>query len=128
MVRCFVYIVHPSVLSCTSNLKLHQTIEGTNIFKQENVMLQLMFNLGLTLTNFWTNGPEVHCSVLPKMNHKHTHPSEVPVCQTEFSLLDTRSLSGNRWEKKNLNLYINCQWCLTRISSPEESHNLHVYM
>ena len=40
------YIVCLSVLSC-SNLKLHQTLEAKNNFKQENVMLQLKFNPGL---------------------------------------------------------------------------------
>ena len=37
-----------------SNLKLHQTFEVKNIFKQENIMLQLTFNPGLTLTGFRT--------------------------------------------------------------------------
>ena len=41
----------PSVLSC-GNLKLHQTLEMKNIFEQENIMLQLTFNPGLTLTGF----------------------------------------------------------------------------
>ena len=53
---CFVYIVCPSVLSY-SNLKLHQTLEAKNIFKQENKMLQLTFNPGLTLTGFRTTRP-----------------------------------------------------------------------
>ena len=56
MVRCSVYIVCPSVLSC-SNFKLHQTLEVKNIFKQENGMLQLKFNPGLTLTGFRTTRP-----------------------------------------------------------------------
>ena len=50
--RCSVYIVFPAVLSC-SNLKLHQTSEVKNIFKQEK-MLQLTFNPGLLLTGFRT--------------------------------------------------------------------------
>ena len=45
--RCSVYIVSPSVLSC-SNLKLHQTSEVKNIFKQEKMALQLTYNPGLT--------------------------------------------------------------------------------
>ena len=53
---CSVYIVCPSVLSC-SNLKLHRKLEVKNIFKQENVMLQLTFNPGLTLTGFRTTRP-----------------------------------------------------------------------
>ena len=55
---CSVYIVCPSVLSC-SNLKLHQTLEVKNIFKQENIMLQLTFNPGLTLTGFRTTRPRI---------------------------------------------------------------------
>ena len=54
--RCSVYIVYPSVLSC-SNLELHQTLEVKNIFKQENLMLRIMFNHGLTLTGFRTTRP-----------------------------------------------------------------------
>ena len=54
--RCSVYIVCPSVLSC-SNLKLHQTSEVKNIFKQENIMVQLTFNPGLTLPGFRTTRP-----------------------------------------------------------------------
>ena len=53
---CSGYIVCPSVLSC-SNLKLHQTLEVKNIFIQENIKLQLMFNPGLTLTGFRTTRP-----------------------------------------------------------------------
>ena len=51
---CCVYIVSPSVLGL-SNLKLHQTLEVKNISQQENVMLQLRFNPGLTLTRFHTS-------------------------------------------------------------------------
>ena len=58
MVWCSVYIVCPSVLSC-GNLKLHQTLELKNVFKSENVMLQLTFNPGLTLTSFRTTRPRV---------------------------------------------------------------------
>ena len=54
--RCSVYIVHPAVLSC-SDLKLHQTFEVKNIFKQEKIMLQLKFNPGLTLPGFRTTRP-----------------------------------------------------------------------
>ena len=56
LVNCSVYVVCPSVLS-SSNLKLHQTLEGKNIFKQENIMLKLTFNPGLTLTGFRTTQP-----------------------------------------------------------------------
>ena len=57
--RCSVYIVCPSLLRC-SNLKLHQTLlKVKNIFKQENVMLQLTFNHGLTLTGFRTTRPSI---------------------------------------------------------------------
>ena len=38
-------------MSC-SNLKLHETLAEKNVFKSENVMLQLTFNPGLTLTGF----------------------------------------------------------------------------
>ena len=54
--KCSVYIVCPSILSC-SNLKLHQIAEVKNIYKQENIMLQLTFNPGLTLTGFQTTRP-----------------------------------------------------------------------
>ena len=54
--RFSVYIVCPSVLNC-SNLKLHQTSEVKNIFKQEKIMLQLTFNPGLMLTGFRTTRP-----------------------------------------------------------------------
>ena len=43
----------PSVLSCC-NLKLHQTLKVNNIFKQENIMPQLLFKPGLTLSGFRT--------------------------------------------------------------------------
>ena len=54
--RCSVYIFCPAVLSC-SNLKLHQTVHLKNIFKQEEIMLQLPFNPGLTLIGFRTTRP-----------------------------------------------------------------------
>ena len=54
--RCSVDIVFPAVLSC-SDLKLHQTSEVKNIFKQEKVRLQLTFNPGLTLTGLRTTRP-----------------------------------------------------------------------
>ena len=56
LVRCSVYIVCPSVLSC-SNLKLHQTLNVKNVFKQEKIMPQLTSNPGLTLTGFRTTRP-----------------------------------------------------------------------
>ena len=56
LVRCYVYIVCPSVLSC-SNLKLHQTLQVKSIFKQEKIIMQLTFNRGLTLTGFRTTRP-----------------------------------------------------------------------
>ena len=58
LVRCSVYIVCPTVLSC-SNLKLHQMLEVKNIFfKEEKIILQLTFNpAGLTLTGFRTTRP-----------------------------------------------------------------------
>ena len=37
LVRCPVYIVCPSVLSC-SYLKLHQTLDVKNIFKEEKII------------------------------------------------------------------------------------------
>ena len=53
----FCLIVCPSVLSY-SNLRLHQTLQMKIILhKQENVMLQLTFNPGLTLTGFRTTRP-----------------------------------------------------------------------
>ena len=57
--RCFVYIVCPAVLNCSS-LKHHQTLEMKNIFKQEKIVLQLTFNPGLTLTGFRTTRPRVN--------------------------------------------------------------------
>ena len=33
--RCSVYTVGPSVLSCSNHLKLYQTLKVKNIFKQE---------------------------------------------------------------------------------------------
>ena len=60
--RCSVFIVCPSVLSC-SNLKLHQILEVKKILIQENIMLQLQFNPGLGLTGFRTNRPKsFYCS------------------------------------------------------------------
>ena len=60
LVRCSVYIVCPSVLSC-NNLKLHQILDAKNIFKQENVMLQVTVNPGLTSTGFRTTC-SYHCA------------------------------------------------------------------
>ena len=51
-------MVCPSVLSCR-NLKLHQTFEGKNIFKQEKVMLQLTFIPVLTSTGLRTTRPRL---------------------------------------------------------------------
>ena len=48
LVRYSVYIDCPSVLSW-SNLKLHQTLEVKNIFKQEKIMPQLSNNPALVL-------------------------------------------------------------------------------
>ena len=50
------YTFCPSVLSC-GNLKVHQILEVKSVFKYENVMLQLTFNPGLTLTGFQTTRP-----------------------------------------------------------------------
>ena len=49
----FVLIYHFEKNNC-SNLKLHQALEVKNIL---NVMLQLTFNPGLTLTGFRTTRP-----------------------------------------------------------------------
>ena len=54
--ECSVDVVYPSVLCC-SNLKLHQSLEVKNYFKQENMMPQSTFNPGLTLTGFRTTRP-----------------------------------------------------------------------
>ena len=56
LVRCSVYIVCPSVIT-SSNLKLHQTLEVKNTFKQEKTILQKTFNPGLMLTCFRTTRP-----------------------------------------------------------------------
>ena len=69
--RCSVYIVCPSVLSC-SNFKLHQTLEVKNIFKQENTLLQLTFNPGLTLTGFRTTRPRC----IKVETHEGTRPCD----------------------------------------------------
>ena len=45
-------------MSC-SNLKLHQTLEVKNTFRQEKIMLQLTLNPGLTSTGFRTTRPRV---------------------------------------------------------------------
>ena len=50
---CYVFVMF---LTC-SNPKLHQTLEVKNIFKSENVMPQLTFIPGLTLTCFRTTRP-----------------------------------------------------------------------
>ena len=52
--KCSVYIVCPAVLSGI-NLKLHQTLEVKNVFKEEKIMLQLTINPGLTLTSSLNN-------------------------------------------------------------------------
>ena len=45
-------------------LKLHQTLEVKNYFKQENIMLQLTFNSRLlTLTNFPGNNPVQYVNI-----------------------------------------------------------------
>ena len=62
--RCSVYIICPTVLSC-SNLKLQQTLEVKNNFKQEKILLQLTFIPELTLTGFRTTQPwTINCEVL----------------------------------------------------------------
>ena len=48
---------------------LRQTLEAKNIFKQENVMLQLTFNPGLTLTDFRTTRPRA-LSLFPSLSLK----------------------------------------------------------
>ena len=63
LVRCYVYIVCPSDLSC-SDLKLHQTLKVKNIFKQEKIMLQITLNPGLTLKAFEQPGRQVTCWIL----------------------------------------------------------------
>ena len=50
---CYVFVMF---LSC-SNPILHQRLEAINIFKSENVMLQLTINPGLALTGFRTTQP-----------------------------------------------------------------------
>ena len=45
------------ILFALRYLKLHQTLEVKNIFKQEKMMLLLTFNPGLTLTGFRTTRP-----------------------------------------------------------------------
>ena len=60
----------PFSLSC-NNLKLHQTLEVENILKQENVMLQLTFNPGLTLTGFRTTRPRRNTKEII-INHEGT--------------------------------------------------------
>ena len=61
--RRSIYIVCPSVLSW-SNLKLHQTLEVKNIFKQENIVLQLTWvNVGFfekIAIQFPTEQPDKH--------------------------------------------------------------------
>ena len=68
--KCSVYIICPSVLSC-SNLKLRQTLEVKNIFKQENKVLQLTFNPGLTLTGFQTTRPWSLLGIIKSLDHAH---------------------------------------------------------
>ena len=70
--RCSVYIVCPSVLSC-SNLKLHQTLEAKNIFKREKIMRHLTFDPGLTLSSFWTTRPRLHCTSV-RRRQRAVHP------------------------------------------------------
>ena len=59
LMRCSVYIVCPAVLSC-SNLKLHQTLEIRDIFKQEKIILPLTFNPGFCV-NRLSNNPGLAC-------------------------------------------------------------------
>ena len=67
---CSVYIVCPSVLSC-SNLKLHLTLEVKNIFIEENIMLQLTFNPGLTLTAIYTDLCQNDCQDFFNRGKRH---------------------------------------------------------
>ena len=76
LVRSSVYIVCPSVLS-SSDLKLHQTLEVKNIFKQENIMLQLTFNPGLTLIGFRTTRPGI--VIYPVDSNIHLCTTQGPV-------------------------------------------------
>ena len=77
LVRCSVYVVCPSVLSC-GNLKLHQILQVKHIFKQENVMLQLTCNPGLTLTGFRTTRPR--CSITEFVNSNPSALHLLPAC------------------------------------------------
>ena len=87
--RFSVYIVCPSVLNC-SNLKLHQTSEVKNIFKQEKIMLQLTFNPGLMLTGFRTTRPRI-TSIFRK--------EDIPVRVVHKSYTLRRALSHNNKER-----------------------------
>ena len=82
MVFCLLYIVCPSVLSCTggSNLKLHQTLGTKSIFIQENVMLQLTFNPGLTLTSFRTTRPRLKIFTVFAMTSYQTDDNRNDLC------------------------------------------------
>ena len=80
LVRFSVYSVCPSVWSC-SNFKLHQMLEVKNSFKQENIMLQLTFNPGLTLTGFRTTGPR-RLQFRPKyLSQCHRSKDKIPELQ-----------------------------------------------
>ena len=105
--RSSVYIVCPSVLS-SSDLKLHQTLEVKNIFKQENIMLQLTFNPGLTLIGFRTTRPSslnllfsavaVAVAVVVFLNSLVTHQRRknlgIGLQQPEFSTISKVSLKS----------------------------------
>ena len=54
---CYVSIACPAVLSCIVIPNHTKALEVKNIFKQENIMLQLTFNVALTLTGFRTTRP-----------------------------------------------------------------------
>ena len=58
------------ILFALQYLKLHQTLEVKNIFKQEKMMLLLTFNPGLTLTGFRTTRPQgpSQPTILDKIN------------------------------------------------------------
>ena len=102
--RSSVYIVCPSVLS-SSDLKLHQTLEVNNIFKQENIMLQLTFNPGLTLIGFRTTRPrtiteKIHVSNVQKIN---MGKKKLYKCSWLFSLLYLNTNCKNITRQDQLN-------------------------
>ena len=61
-------------LQFCSNLKLHQTLQGKIIFKQENIMLQLTFHSGLTLSGL-RRLERVFCCTRPRNLHQDARVS-----------------------------------------------------